>query len=290
MTWEETIIHVRQIPEYKDLITQSYLEEELTLNAERFYKSEEYQATKRLLRPVLSTTDSFQRLLDIGAGNGISSVAFARDGWQVVALEPDPSHSVGANAIRWLAQHYHLPLLTVNEAYAEALPFPANSFDVVYARQAMHHAQDLDGFASEAYRVLKPGGVLLTVRDHVADTEQEKQTFLQSHALQAFYGGENAFCKTQYEAAIRKAGFQLHTVLAHYDSVINYYPLKTLEKQAMEGEQYWEQALKRKIGILGRIPLLVRLYRWLSEKRNGRLLDEQRIPGKLYTFMAIKNA
>ena len=40
--------------------------------------------------------------LDLGAGRGISSYALAREGWQVTALEPDPSMLIGAGAIRSL--------------------------------------------------------------------------------------------------------------------------------------------------------------------------------------------
>lgn len=41
--------------------------------------------------------------VDIGAGNGVSSCAMARVGWQTIAVEPDPTGLVGATAIRLLA-------------------------------------------------------------------------------------------------------------------------------------------------------------------------------------------
>ena len=44
-------------------------------------------------------------------------------------------------------------------ADAEHLPFPANSFDVVYSYGVMHHSPDTPQCLKEAWRVLKPGGV-----------------------------------------------------------------------------------------------------------------------------------
>lgn len=66
-------------------------------------------------------------------------------------------------------------------------------FDVVFARQAMHHAYHLESFILAAYRVLNNKGILITIRDHVVETPKEKEIFLANHPLHKFYGGENAF-------------------------------------------------------------------------------------------------
>jgi ubiquinone/menaquinone biosynthesis C-methylase UbiE len=41
--------------------------------------------------------------------------------------------------------------------------FPDNSFDVVYAFSVMHHFEDINVVMAEVRRVLKPGGVLITM-------------------------------------------------------------------------------------------------------------------------------
>lgn len=46
----------------------------------------------------------------------------------------------------------------LRHASAESLPFPANSFDVVYSYGVMHHSPDTKACLREAWRVLKPGG------------------------------------------------------------------------------------------------------------------------------------
>lgn len=47
---------------------------------------------------------------------------------------------------------------------AKGLPFPDATFDVVFSNTILHHIPDPRPFLAEAFRVLKPGGVLL-VRD-----------------------------------------------------------------------------------------------------------------------------
>ena len=48
-------------------------------------------------------------------------------------------------------------------AECHELPFDAQTFDAVIACMAYHHFRDKEGFAIEAARVLKPGGVLYIV-------------------------------------------------------------------------------------------------------------------------------
>jgi SAM-dependent methyltransferase len=46
---------------------------------------------------------------------------------------------------------------------AEELPWPERSFDRVLCVNALHHFDDARTFVREAYRVLKPGGMLLNI-------------------------------------------------------------------------------------------------------------------------------
>lgn len=286
MTWEETIKYIRTQPEYQYLVEKAYFEEDLPLNVERFKASEEFIETLQLIKKY---QPQGKKLLDIGCGNGISSIAFALNNYQVTAVEPDPSQTIGAGAIRQLVKHYNLSNVQVHEAFAEEIQFPPASFDIVYIRQAMHHAHDLDKFIGECGRVLKKGGLLITVRDHVVFNEKDKAWFLETHPLQKFYGGENAFSPQEYKNAMQKAGLGIVSELKFYDSVINFFPATT--RQIKEQVFVERKAIfKRKTGILSYLPWGFSLFNLYLDKKvgNSGTLDDSLVPGRMYSYLAIK--
>src|SRR6476469_916022 len=95
LTWEESVQWLREQHEQQELVRHCYYDDPLENAAESFSNSEEWLAVKRLLKKHIPG-----KVLDIGAGRGISSYAFAKAGCLVTALEPDPSLLVGAQAIR----------------------------------------------------------------------------------------------------------------------------------------------------------------------------------------------
>ena len=155
MTWEEAVEWLKSQPDQRYLVEAAYYDEPLTDAAERFAAGGEWQEVERILRPWMPG-----KVLDLGAGNGISSYAFARSGCTVTALEPDHSFKVGAGAIRALAGETKARIEVV-QGYAEELPFRDGTFDIAYGRQVLHHAEDLRALCREAARVLRPGGIFL---------------------------------------------------------------------------------------------------------------------------------
>ncbi|MBE9141005.1 methyltransferase domain-containing protein [Nodosilinea sp. LEGE 07088] len=279
MTWEESVQWLRDQPEQQGLVQACYFDDPLFEAAQRFWQSAEWQATAVLLPPPPG------RALDLGAGRGIGSYAMAYDGWQVTALEPDPSPLVGAGAIHGLAQQSGLPIEVVSE-YSERLPFDDNSFDVVNCRQALHHAHNLEQTCREIYRVLKPKGVMIATREHVISQPEDLQAFLDSHPLHRFYGGEHAYLLTEYLSALEQAGLQMRQVLAPLDSPINYFPM-TLD----QWHEYCTKPVAKLIGpglahglFNPRHPLGRWLLPQLAHFRNA--VDQT--PGRLYTFVAVK--
>lgn len=289
MTWEETIRFIRTQPEYKDLVEQSYLGEDLRSNVDRFKASAEFEETSKLLREYAPSATS---ILDIGAGNGISSVALALSGYDVTVVEPDLSVTVGCGALEFLKNEFGLSKMKVINTYGEKLPFENNCFDIVYARQAMHHAADLNLFIREAARVLSPGGLLLTIRDHVVFGDRDKQEFLDTHPLQKYYGGENAYTGNQYMTAIRDAGLVLQRQLKYYDSVINYFP-STSSNVINAGQlmkENFRQTMQKRFGSwVVNFPFL-QVLELFSRIKSGDWADERRIPGRMNSFIAIKNS
>lgn len=287
-TWEETIEYIRTKPEYEFLVEKAYFDANLSLNVERFRKSSEFEETVSLIEKY--NISGNKRILDVGCGNGISCIAFALLGYDVVAVEPDPSSTIGAGAIRKLKEEYNLSNIEIYEAFAEDISFESNSFDIVYVRQAMHHANDLTKFVSELGRVLKKGGILVTIRDHVIFDQYDKENFLAVHPLQKFYGGENAFTPKEYREAMTHSGLEVLLELKYYDSEINYFPLtKDFVDNMIPNEiEKLRSRLRKKIGILSKIPMI---FKWYS-RRNGfdseNFKDERKIPGRMYSYVATK--
>lgn len=277
-TWEEAVRWLRDQPHQAALVRDCYFDDPLLAAAERFYASREWQAT-RLELPFVRTT-----ALDLGAGRGISSYALARDGWQVTALEPDPSPLVGAAAIRQLAADAGLSIHVVEE-FGERLPFENATFGLVMARQVLHHARDLGQLLREVARVLKPGGVLVATREHVISDVRDLPRFLARHPLHHLYGGENAFTLAAYQAAIEAAGLTLWRAYGPWESPINTFPLEDAAVRARLAAP-----VRRRLGPLGQVLVSTSLpwsrwaYRWLARVASQRDTS----PGRLYSFVAVK--
>ena len=284
MNWEETILHARNTEEYKQLIEQAYLDADLARNVENFIRSDEFLETLNLIGKYFQREEASGKIkiLDIGAGNGISSIAFALKGFSVVSVEPDPSNTVGFGAINFLKNEYGLTDLFIDSSYGESLAFNDESFDIVYARQAMHHAQDLDLFVSEAARVLKKNGLFITCRDHVANDAKQKEIFLKTHPLQKFYHGENAFSIDEYQQAFFNAKLNVIAQFGHLDSVINYNPQT---KNSIVNE--FREVLENKLHF--KIPNQTHLNKfifWLFKWKTNNLHN---FAGRLYSFIAQKS-
>lgn len=95
-----------------------------------------------------------QRVLDVAAGNGNVSLAAARRWCDVVSTDYVPALLERA---RERAAGERLPM-EFREADAEALPFPAESFDAVVSTFGVMFTAHPARAASELVRVCRPGG------------------------------------------------------------------------------------------------------------------------------------
>ena len=94
-------------------------------------------------------------LLDIGCGAGHASFVAAPKVAHVTAY--DLSDKMLA-VVQAAARERELHNIDTRQGQAEALPFPAASFDVVISRYSAHHWHDVGMALREIKRVLKPGG------------------------------------------------------------------------------------------------------------------------------------
>lgn len=217
LSWEDAVVWLREQPDQRQLVLDAYYDDPLIDAAERYFRSSEWQEIATLL------AGRSGKALDVGAGRGIASYALARQGFDVTALEPDGGAIVGAEAIRKLGNDAGLAIEVIQE-FSEGLPFDNSTFDVVLARAVLHHTRDLDAACREMFRVLRPGGVFLGLREHVISREEDLTRFLEQHPLHRLYGGECAYLLARYRAALEKAGFSRIEILAPLASAINLFP------------------------------------------------------------------
>lgn len=120
--------------------------------AERYAKYRPYFHPVAIQRLTSFTSCArFKQALDVACGTGNSTRALAAIAEQVTAID---------NSSAMLALAPKLPNVTYQVAEAEALPFAAESFNLVAVFMAFHWF-DQRKFLREAHRVLQPNGWLL---------------------------------------------------------------------------------------------------------------------------------
>ena len=100
----------------------------------------------------------FGDALEIGAGTGYFSLNLMQAG----LIERATATDISPGMLAALDENASLLGLEVRTAAADAetLPFPEESFDLVFGHAVLHHIPDLEQAFSEFARVLRPGGTL----------------------------------------------------------------------------------------------------------------------------------
>ena len=139
-------------------------------------------------------------VLDIGTGPGhIPLLVCERiPGTRVVAI--DLAQHMLAHAERHRAASPFKDRVSFRLADAKGLDFPDASFDTVYSNTILHHIPDPRPFLSEAWRVLKPGGVLL-IRDLFRPATPERALEL----VRLHAGDENDYNRELFRASLHAA-------------------------------------------------------------------------------------
>ncbi len=170
-----------------------------------------FRKRARYLASHLGGESTHLRFLDIGASSGYMVQAALELGMKAEGVEPGMS---GISA----AQERGITLI---QGTAELLPFADNYFDIVHSHHVFEHVADPMVSAKEAFRVLKPGGVILIEvpnqfdnirfwRDKIFNRiHQRKRDIRSIHHL-------SFFSRKAMRDLMRKAGFKEIVVTTKY--------------------------------------------------------------------------
>jgi SAM-dependent methyltransferase len=113
-----------------------------------------FEKLHHLLRLVDFDAYRGRRVLEVGCGAGVDLARFAKGGAEVVGVD------LAASAIDLARANFEQQGLhgEFRVADGEALPFPENSFDLVYAHGVVQYTTNPQRLVDECRRVLKPGG------------------------------------------------------------------------------------------------------------------------------------
>jgi ubiquinone/menaquinone biosynthesis C-methylase UbiE len=124
-----------------------------------FERIERARYEKEPFVPAVAQFSSAQgkKLLEIGVGAGVDHLQWARAGADCYGVDlTDAAIDLTRSRLELYGLHSNL-----QRADAETLPFPDDSFDVVYSWGVIHHSADPERIVAEINRVLKPGGTFV---------------------------------------------------------------------------------------------------------------------------------
>ena len=106
------------------------------------------------------TTKPETKVLDLCCGSGQATQVLVKYSNDVTGLDASPLSLKRAQQ--------NVPQAKYVEAFAEQMPFPDNSFDLVHTSVALHEMapEQLRQIVKEVYRVLKPDGIFTLVDFH----------------------------------------------------------------------------------------------------------------------------
>ncbi|MCW3060866.1 MAG: Methylase involved in ubiquinone/menaquinone biosynthesis [Capsulimonas sp.] len=149
------------------------------------------------------------KVLDIATGTGFTALAFAPHVAEVIGSDV----STGMlDQARKQAEEREITNATFTEAPAEALPFLDATFDIVTSRIAPHHFLDIQKFAAETARVLKPGGRLVLVDTSVPDGDIEAADWQNAVEVLRDPSHVRNYTPSEWRAIWEDAGLTVETI------------------------------------------------------------------------------
>jgi len=140
----------------------SFAEKTQVQEFERLYRqASSLLDTERQLWPSLGITTG-QQVLDLGCGSGVITRELARQVYPAQTVGVDISKTLIDKGLSTYTESGQRTQenISFHQGNVYSLPFPDNSFDVVYARLLFQHLSAPSDALTSILRILKPGGKL----------------------------------------------------------------------------------------------------------------------------------
>jgi len=189
---------------------KSQVQKQFAKNAGKYVTSIRHASGEDLETLVtLSKADRNMEVLDIATGGGHVANALAPLVRSVTAY--DLTEEMLTKAAEFIRGNGHSNVKFI-VGDAEQLAFPEASFDLVTCRIAAHHFPDIEAFAAEAFRVVKPGGKLLFI-DNVAPEDGSADQFYNETEKQRDSSHVRAWKKSEWIHLLESVGFRIETMV-----------------------------------------------------------------------------
>lgn len=145
------------------------------------------------------------KLLEPGCGRGEFLKSFKELGLDVYGID------LYESAIEFQPE---IPI-KISDLEKDGFPYPDNYFDVVYSKSLLEHLYEPDKYFCEAYRVLKPGGKLITL---VPDWESNYKIYFDDYTHRSPFtvvSLEDIYSLTGFESGSAYKFRQLPVVWKH---------------------------------------------------------------------------
>jgi phosphoethanolamine N-methyltransferase len=155
---------------------------------------------------VLSGADlAGKRVLDIGCGSGGITLFIARRFGPARIVGFDVELPVIESARRRATEAGLADHVEFTQGPPGGLPFPDESFDVAFSKDAMVHIPDKDAIFAEIFRVLKPGGTFAAsdwLIGHDGEPSEAMKDYIAAEGLSFGMASPG-----RYAESMKKAGF-----------------------------------------------------------------------------------
>lgn len=175
-----------------------------------------------------------KRVLELGCGGGPSSVALARQGAKVIAVESSPEQVQHA---RRLCEQEHVTVELHQGDLADLAFVRADTVDAALSIYALGMVEDLDRVFRQVHRVLKPDAPFVVSLPHPAWRARDDRTWWDRSPIDWADGTERG---ADYPATISHVFTSLTRANFRVDTLLEPAPPRTTARS-----RWWDQAMDR---------------------------------------------